>query len=213
LIPYLGENKKPTPYYITVDRVWNNLYDVFPESLAGKSAFAGYDLPVLGVDFELARKFAQWLGGTSGHLPLTSQWDTAAGRYEDAKGEGPFRGLLADIKGDDVGLNRSMPIPVGKALKDRTFLGCHDMAGNGLEWTRNYKVITEPDQKEIGGTGSKVPLQARVLLRGRDFHEPEPLLWDDLLSPESIPFYAAERKDPGYLARVGFRVVIELHGN
>ena len=88
------------------------------------------------------------------------------------------------------------------------------MAGNGLEWTRTYSVLKDAPQ-EIKGTGADVPPQARVLLRGWDFHDPEPLQWSDLNMPENIPIHHSDR-DPRHktlLSRIGFRVAIELQGD
>jgi formylglycine-generating enzyme required for sulfatase activity len=162
------------------------------------------------VDYPRAHQFAQWLGGQGGALPTTDQWDTAAGRYEDMKGDGPFRGKLDDLKPGEVAVKLKEPMPVGTASKDIVWSDCRDMSGNGLEWTRNYRLVMEPAPGKIGGDGSKVPPKAHVVLRGRDFHEPEPILWDEFPAPELIPFHARERKDPKQLGRIGFRVVIEL---
>jgi serine/threonine protein kinase len=258
LIPYLGENKEPFPFYIMEDKVWNDLFALFQPNLpAGQEKEAG-DLPTLGVDYDKAQPFAQWLGGQFGALPLAVQWDTAAGRYEEKnKGDGPFLGTLDYVQGVKVSLpvaimgakalavtgwtvgqgpllaasslashlpdfaaipiaiGRKRPLPVGKAWLDRSWSGCRDMAGNGLEWTRNYKVITELEMKKIIGNGASLPPLARVVLRGRDFHERDPLLWEDLDSPDDIPFFQAKREKyhVSHLANIGFRVVIELRGN
>ncbi len=258
LIHYLGENKEPFPFYIMEDKVWNDLFAAFqPNQSAGQEKNAG-NLPTLGVDYDKAQPFAQWLAGQFGALPLAVQWDTAAGRYEDKnKGDGPFLGTLEYVQGVKVSLpvalmgaralawtgwtvghgpllaaaslashlpdfaaipiaiGRKKPLPVGKAWLDRSWSGCRDMAGNGLEWTRNYKVITELEMKKIIGTGATLPSLARVVLRGRDFHERDPLLWEDLDSPDDIPFFPASREkyQQSHLANIGFRVVIELRGN
>jgi hypothetical protein len=208
LIPYLGENKEVAPFYMMENKVSVSLFDKFAP---GKTAGAG-DLPVLGVDYPQAHEFAQWLGGQDGALPLTDQWDTSAGRYEDksSKGDGPFRGKLDDLKPGDVAINLKEPMPVGSAAKDIAWSECRDMSGNGLEWTRNYRLVMEPAPKKIGGLGTNVPPMGHVVLRGRDFHEPEPILWDEFPTPELIPFHAEERKDAKQLGRIGFRVVIDL---
>src|SRR5262249_23593983 len=88
LVPYSGEARADRPFYIMQDKVWRSLYARCPEaeSRGQKPAVGGQkseiklngDWPVLGIDYAPAHRFAQWLGGPSGLLPLTHQWDAAA---------------------------------------------------------------------------------------------------------------------------------------
>jgi len=214
LVPYSGEGRDDRPFYIMEDKVSNRLYAQWPESKSGN--LKDNDLPVLGVDYGPAYRFARWLGGPAGFLPLTDQWDAAAGRFE-GKGDGPFQGSLDDLQPDDVALKRKVPMPVGTAKKDIGWLGCRDMAGNGLEWTRNYRLVENSVLEKIREEGTDLPKQATVILRGRDFHEPEPLLWEDIvIKPVFIPFFPSERKEyhnKELLERTGFRVVIQTRAD
>jgi formylglycine-generating enzyme required for sulfatase activity len=159
-----------------------------------------------------AHAFGKWLGGL---LPSVEQWDRAAGRF-DAKedDEGPFIKDWKDTPGaEDIAVGRAElgPLPVGAAKKDRSRLGCHDMAGNGFEWTRTF--VTGGAPGEFIGDSVRVPTDARVLLRGRDYAHPNPLFFKELLEPYiTFDFFEASRAQAirPYLAHIGFRVVIEV---
>ena len=74
-----------------------------------------------------------------------------------------------------MGRREKGPLPVGQATKDKSLLGCNDMAGNGLEWTR-----------EIAGIEHRTVPQASpqlddfVMLRGRSYTNPKPLTFAEL---------------------------------
>lgn len=151
-------------------------------------------LPVLRVTVTEAYCLARWLGG---NLPTAQQWDKAGGRFNgDA---GPFQppeepGQIA------VGLGKTGPLPVDRKLCEASRFGCRDMAGNGSEWTRNLSLessrnvpVDDPQPEML------------VVLRGRNYAQPKPLLFADLNRGgesrgygEASPF-------------IGFRVVLELN--
>jgi formylglycine-generating enzyme required for sulfatase activity/tRNA A-37 threonylcarbamoyl transferase component Bud32 len=163
-------------------------------------------LPALRVDIVEAQRFAGWLGGL---LPSVEQWDHAAGRDEKEPGEGPF---VAPWQEGEISVNRGDqgPMPVGTAGKDRSRLGCNDMAGNGLEWTRTWQ---DDVPGEFVGELGKIPLQARAVLRGRSYADAEPLHFDDLVDRVlTFPFFESERNlgHQATLPQIGFRVVIDV---
>jgi formylglycine-generating enzyme required for sulfatase activity len=170
------------------------------------------DLPALRVEMEDAYRFAKWLGGT---LPSVEQWDHAAGKDEKDAGAGPFRQPWDPAEQDAIAVGRrdKGPLPVGKASKDKSLLGCNDMAGNGLEWTRT--LLDDFEQPKYTGDPSKVKLTASVVLRGRRYSVPEPLRFEDL-GPEGIvllPFHEVRRSSElgvgkSLLPEIGFRVVL-----
>ncbi len=172
----------------------------------GDLGIANGALPVLRVDIVEAHRFAAWLGGL---LPSVEQWDHAAGRDEKEPGEGPFltpwqEGEIAVGRGDQG------PMAVGKAGKDRSRLGCNDMAGNGLEWTRTWQ---DDLPGEFVGDLGRVPLQARAVLRGRSYADVEPLRFEDLGERVlTFPLLESERHigHQATLPQIGFRVVIEV---
>ncbi|MCI0377799.1 MAG: bifunctional serine/threonine-protein kinase/formylglycine-generating enzyme family protein [Gemmataceae bacterium] len=168
------------------------------------------DLPVLRADIRTAHQFARWLGGLGGLLPTVEQWDFAAGRYEENRGEGPF---AKDWQKGDIAIHRRAlgPMKVGAATKDRSQPGCHDMAGNGLEWTRSFR----GNLPDFVGDSTKIAEDARLVLRGRDYAAEAPLTFEMLASEFQIitlEFFAHKRQSGSrlVLAHIGFRVVLEV---
>jgi serine/threonine protein kinase len=200
------------PFYIMQDKVWNGLFKVFADSnpsgltedwKLGGIAYAPkmHDvlnenplLPVLRVRPEEAYQFARWL---CGQLPSPDQWDMAAGRFAEDGRKGPWkRNLQGDVA---VGRKDKGPRGIGEAKQDVSPWGCHDMSGNGLEWTRLLRV---------GGEWTEVPPDgSEVWLRGRSYLDPEALTFKDLEAPLSQPIPADKFSLPPY--EIGFRVVVE----
>jgi len=239
LIP--SEEKGKQPFYIMVDRVWNGL---FAEFVAGheddpavqKSQWKkgavkrnadgdsyidlGSDdpmMPVFRADIQEAELCAEWLGG---QLPTAAQWDRAAGLpttlKEEDSDKGPFE---PDWQPGDIAVGREEqgPMAVGKAAKDRSIYGVHDMAGNGFEWTRSCKDASL-DYYEYDGNLSKVGPTWDVLLRGRTYFNPDPLTFGQFSDRfMKIPFFETERtldatrieSYKNLLPQTGFRVVVE----
>ena len=180
-------------------KIKSDLWDK-PDSVGGDYPQDNY--PVFNVYVEDAYHFAQWLGG---NLPTIQQWDKAAGRYEKNRGKGPYREPWdkADAKQIAVSRGGNGPLPCGTATHDISVLGCHDMAGNGRDWTRT-----------IYGGGRTVPLTMpgptdRVLVRGHTYRASYgPLQFKHLDNEEqqdnpATGFYLSPEGD------IGFRVVIE----
>ncbi len=150
------------------------------------------DLPVLRVTPVEAYCFARWLGG---HLPSADQWDKAAGRFDRrfADEAGPFAAPFR--AGRDVAVRLERPLPVGKARRDLSRYGCHDMAGNGFEWTRT---LLRPDgDRRV----PEVSSGDEVLYRGQSFAAAGPLLFARI-KPVGAPAGRPPRD-------VGVRVVVE----
>jgi formylglycine-generating enzyme required for sulfatase activity len=88
-------------------------------------------------------------------------------------------------------------------------MGCNDMAGNGLEWTRT---LTENPDRIYAGDPNSVSLHAMVVLRGRLYSAPDPLRFDDLTdSYKLISFHESRRSASDgnlWLPEIGFRVVL-----
>lgn len=193
----------PDTFYMMQDKVSLGLFrkfaTLFPEHVRSTKWKEGTDdqHPVLGVTVDEAHQFAsRWL---KGRLPSTEQWDKAAGRYEPAAGEGPYRGRWWDNPKPEIAVKH--PAAVGSATSDVSVFECRDMAGNGYEWTRTL----------MAGKG-EVPIanprlaEHVVYLRGHGFGAEEPLRFDDLDDTKRPPFsmpYKMTRPD------IGFRVVIE----
>jgi hypothetical protein len=203
-----GKDDLPT-YYIMRNKVTKGLFKKFaaenPEitARAWDDPNRSDDDPVYKVSVGDACKFAKWLGGK---LPTRDQWDKAAGYFLDGpeRGEGPYRGLWK--KGSSkIAVGPHDPMKAGEAQDDVSpVYGCRDMAGNGLEWTR-----------DLSGTNFEAPLEVvdseniatiSVFVRGRRYNDATPLKFEDLEDPTiatgSLPYTGSP--DP----EVSFRVVI-----
>jgi formylglycine-generating enzyme required for sulfatase activity len=206
---YMMENKVDNALFIQAsqDAAFQTLLERFQKShpwtvkgdwklggLAGGKdlGISNGQLPVLRVTVIEAYCLCRWLGG---NLPTAQQWDKAGGRFNGA--EGPFQppeqpGQIA------VGLGNSGPLPVERKLCEVSQFGCRDMAGNGLEWTRNLTYensLTVPVQDPKPDLG--------VVMRGRNYVQPKPLLFADLIRADSRSY---EEVNPF----ISFRVVLEL---
>jgi serine/threonine protein kinase len=205
----------PASFYIMEDKVWNALFVRFIrerptsvgdnphwQSIAGGKPLpeAEARLPAMRISALEAHLCAAWLGG---RLPKCDQWDKAAGLRDPGGRSGPFvgsggagntTGIAVGRGGEDQG-----PLPVGSSPRDVSPFGCHDMAGNGQEWTRNSMTH-----------GRLMPLDRwapdGIILRGQSYRAQAPLLFDDLKSPD--------RGDSALIGDatddIGFRVVIEI---
>jgi serine/threonine protein kinase/formylglycine-generating enzyme required for sulfatase activity len=216
-------------FYIMRDKVWNELYSKFAAAepvSAGKTWEKGGQrvdgdntidignsdgrLPALRMTVTEAYQCALWLGG---NLPTLRQWDKPAGYYKSKKPYGPYR--LPDDRSDsrdgptwkplEIAINRAKegPMPVGEARYDVSPYGCHDMAGNGLEWTRN---VAGPESRMVPINNPDT--DDRILLRGSRYSEPAPWLFRNVTNDnyrKMWPYTGANSFGP----ELGFRVVIE----
>lgn len=152
--------------------------------------------PVMGVTADDAHQFARWLGG---YLPLSVQWDQAAGRYRKDRGEGPFRMSSDNVGNLHIAVRRQEPEEVGQASDDISLYGVRDMSGNGYELTRSLALdertvpLTNPSPKDF------------IKLRGYNFSANRPLLFADLEG--EIDYQAHLYTDAS--DDTGFRVVLE----
>jgi formylglycine-generating enzyme required for sulfatase activity len=162
--------------------------------------------PVLHVSCEDALAFARWFGehdrGTIPfRLPTTQQWDKAAGLYDRDGREGPFAGHWGAKDGPRIAVNGREPLPVDRDGAEESIFGCRDMAGNGLEWTRNLFPVESKTIPPEPGTNPS------IALRGRGYAEPAPLTFDDLTPDRTESWQYLDETNA-----VGFRLVIDLDG-
>ncbi len=189
------------PFYIMENKVWNALFEKWTGNSANRSLPRGQErFPATNISAQDAYEFAKWLGGPSANLPSRFEWDRAAGFYNNdgTPKQGP---ILRDWDENDptqIAIRLKNPLPVGTATRDQSPFGCRDIAGNGMEWTRDWAdnrthlpVIPEHEGDRL------------LSLRGRSHDDLKPLLYfhelDEVgcMPPESHP-------------AIGFRVVIEL---
>jgi serine/threonine protein kinase len=216
-----GAEPVSQPFYIMENKVSNGLFrkfvDANPDLVkselwrqgalldSGENTGSADDrLPVMRVSLEEAYAFARWLDGD---LPTIKQWDLAAGRHARERGKGPFEGEPDTLQPGDVAIDRGArgPMPVGSAPRDRSIFGCRDMAGNGLEWTRDF----------LGEhLGTPIPVtrptpDLRVHLRGRDFAMETPLSFDE----NDLNHFIENTSYLKPMPNIGFRVVIPVPSN
>jgi serine/threonine protein kinase/formylglycine-generating enzyme required for sulfatase activity len=158
-------------------------------------------LPAMRIALEDAQRCALWLGG---QLPTLDQWNEAAGLPETGKDQddGPFKKPWQG--GVAVGRKKVGPRPVGKPDKDISKYEVHDMAGNGLEWTRSYRDDGYQELWEV----QKPPASAEIFLRGHSYEEAQPLTFDRIRRERITQPYSRDvfGRVPDYL--IGFRVVV-----
>jgi serine/threonine protein kinase len=214
-------------FYIMQDKVSNEIYSKFAAAHKEKAGETWKNggrkaegnetidikntdgrLPALRMTVREAYEFAVWLGG---NLPTMRQWDKASG-YDKREAPGPFH-LPKDRangpkgpmwKVGEIAINRAKegPMHVGEAKYDEGPYHCRDMAGNGLEFTRN-----------LAGTRERlVPIAAKpqeddfVILRGMRYSETVPWLFASVDDRDAWKLWPYTGVDP----EIGFRVVLKL---
>jgi formylglycine-generating enzyme required for sulfatase activity len=194
----------PDSFYIMRNKVSVGLYRKFASAHPKKIIQKGWnqqqvgdEYPALGVGVEDAYHFAEWVHG---NLPTTKEWDKAAGFYRPDRSEGPYKGAWGEGSKLKIAVDRSKPMPVGRAADDESPYGCRDMAGNGTEWTGS---VASSDQR-VPITN---PERQYVWLRGQGYDAPEPLRYKDLEEAGSKKLISLRYRDTDF--DVGFRVVIE----
>ncbi len=211
-----GVPKELPAFYILRDKVTYGLFQKFvtanPQAVTNQDWQRGTNLkgtflppqendPVYRVTAVEATRFADWLGGK---LPTVRQWDKAAGRFEpgaEEPGRGPFRAPWDPKDPEQIAVGRDRPMPGGSATHDESPFHCRDMAGNGLEWTRNLVLRDERLPPQYVSPDTK-DLNSWVSLRGKSYRSAEPYTFDNSVPDQER---VGSAKDD-----VGFRVVLEL---
>ena len=173
-------------------------------------------VPVLRVNALEAWCFARWIDRDHGNLPTAKQWERAAGKgrvavqiYRNPDAPLNLKGAIPDVAIDRM---HEGPLEVARAPRDITTVslqpewagkGCRDMAGDGIEWTRDLE-----DNQQITQE-LHVPDGTSVYVRGRSYnarYDP-----NDAESQGPWNFHVGE--PPKDFRRcyptVGFRVVVE----
>ena len=99
------------------------------------SAFEGGDQPVVGVDWNQAKAFSEWVGG---RLPSEAEWEYAA-RSAGKNQAFPWSdGNATCDRAVIAGCNHTATSPVCSKPQGNTAQGLCDMVGNVWEWTQDW---------------------------------------------------------------------------
>ncbi len=184
---------------------------------AADDGFGKGSRPVTNVDWEAARKYANWLSGKTGEtyrLLSEAEWEYAARGGTTTLysfGSDPDRGC-GHMNGEDATAKKSNPswttvscddgflntAPVGSF--SRNAFGLYDMHGNVWEWTQDCWNASYDDAPKTGSAWTSGDCTRRVL-RGGSWDGPP----DDLRSASRVRFTAAYRFNV-----IGFRVARTL---
>lgn len=222
LVPQMERKLRPNQddvptFYMMKNKVSQGLFRIFaeehPELVPSAAWDAGKKMdeyPVYNVSTDEACSFAKWLHG---RLPKKIQWFKASGMFlpSDLRGasEGPYRGEWRKTPQPSIAVGqRRSPMKAGAAEDDESpFYHCRDMAGNGLEWTREFTRSTQ--EAPIPDYNPERVGMLRVYLIGRRYTDFDPLTFRELemlfAGTEDLGAWDYnDRKD-----ETGFRVVIE----
>jgi formylglycine-generating enzyme required for sulfatase activity len=168
-----------------------------PGYWSGDKPYAGSErLPVTGVSFEDATKFAAWRSKRDGvkyRLPTEEEWEYAA-RGGDQNNLYPWGNEWTQGYAGTKDSGAAGPKPVGSYAQDKSRWGVLDMAGNVYEWTATRAAY-------YPGSRLAVAPQTRgwVVIRGgayvTDYKQKSPTTYRDWFDPAT--------KEPV----IGFRLV------
>lgn len=177
-------------YYLAKFPVTNRLYRKFieatqhrPPAFWDDPEFNGDDCPVVGVDWEDAQAYCQWLAeqevkskkreekskaNVVYRLPLEEEWEWAAsgGKRKFPWGDEPPQSARANF--DNTGLS-----PVQAHSDGATPEGIMDMAGNVWEWTATWWDEKKEQRVVRGGAGFNDAAALRCLARDRNHNKPQ----------------------------------------
>jgi formylglycine-generating enzyme required for sulfatase activity len=144
--PNAGEDEKPQ-HEVTLDAFWIDKYEVSnaqytrcveagacqASGFADDTTYNGADYPVVGVSWEDAAVYCEWVNG---QLPTEAEWEYAA------RGPDSLIYTWGNDPPDDSLLNYdynvSVPAQVGSYPEGASWADALDMAGNVWEWVNDW---------------------------------------------------------------------------
>ncbi len=161
-------------FYMDVHPVTNALYEMFLNDTAygvypefwENPEYNQDDQPVVGVRYEDAVRFAEWLSGQLGvvkRLPSEAEWERAARGGRDVLypwgDQAPDEGDFANYSGNSVFTGLS---PVGCFEDGKNAYGLEDMAGNVWVWTSTPRDEESGTLVVKGGSWMDGPADLRI---------------------------------------------------
>ncbi|MEQ8534069.1 MAG: SUMF1/EgtB/PvdO family nonheme iron enzyme, partial [Imperialibacter sp.] len=156
----------------------------------GKPKKGEEDFPVVYIDIEDARAYAEWKGY---RLPTELEWQYAA-QAGDAKNTWPWG---AEMDSTKTSLGDGKPYAVGQFPEGKNPLGLEDLVGNVWQMTNDVY---------FNGTSEF------VILKGGSYFNPTSSWWYVKGGPQPLPWrQMLLRVSPGFerSATVGFRCVVD----
>jgi formylglycine-generating enzyme required for sulfatase activity len=132
--------------------------------------FDGDQQPVVGLDWNQAKAFTDWVGGS---LPTEAQWEYAA-RSGGRRRKFPWGDEDADCERGVFSGCAAATLPVCSKPKGNTDQGLCDMSGNAYEWTLDnpHHPGKEAPREDGVFVPEKVPDSRFHVTRGSAWNEP-----------------------------------------